>query len=97
MLIVVSYDVSTTSMEGRRRLRNVAKICENYGQRVQNSVFECELDHAQWIYLKNILLKEMNLKEDSLRVYLLGNQWHGRKEHYGIKTSYNISEDLLLL
>lgn len=97
MLIVLSYDVSTMTKEGRRRLRHVARICQNYGQRVQNSVFECELDHAQWISVKQQLLNEIDLEEDSLRIYLLGNHWHGHKEHYGAKKTFDILEDTLLI
>lgn len=85
MLVIVSYDVSTLTKEGRKRLRHVAKICQSYGQRVQNSVFECELDHSQWVKVKAELLNEINLQEDSLRIYLLGNHWHGHKEHFGTK------------
>ncbi|MBP3393077.1 MAG: CRISPR-associated endonuclease Cas2, partial [Lentisphaeria bacterium] len=73
MLVIVSYDVSTLTKEGRKRLRHVARICQSYGQRVQNSVFECELDHSQWVKVKAELLNEINLQEDSLRIYLLGN------------------------
>ena len=73
MLVLVSYDVSTTSAEGRRRLRRVAKACLNYGQRVQNSVFECPVDPAQWAELRHRLLDEYNPEEDSLRFYYLGS------------------------
>ncbi len=97
MLIIVSYDVSTMNAAGRKRLRHVAKICRNFGQRVQNSVFECEIDNAQWIRLKAELLNEVDLNEDSLRIYCLGNHWHGHKEHYGIKKTFSLSEDTLLL
>ena len=97
MLIIVSYDVSTLTKEGRKRLRHVAKICQSYGQRVQNSVFECELDHSQWVKVKAELLNEINLQEDSLRIYLLGNHWHGHKEHFGTKKTFDIAEDVLLI
>ena len=97
MLIIVSYDVSTLTKEGRKRLRHVAKICQSYGQRVQNSVFECELDHSQWVKVKAELLNEINLQEDSLRIYLLGNHWHGHKEHFGTKKTFDIADDVLLV
>ena len=97
MLVIVSYDVSTLTKEGRKRLRHVARICQSYGQRVQNSVFECELDHSQWVKVKAELLNEINLQEDSLRIYLLGNHWHGHKEHFGTKKTFDIAEDVLLI
>ena len=97
MLVMVSYDVSTLTKEGRKRLRHVARICQSYGQRVQNSVFECELDHSQWVKVKAELLNEINLQEDSLRIYLLGNHWHGHKEHFGTKKTFDIAEDVLLI
>ena len=81
MLIVVSYDVSTATQEGRRRLRRVAKICEDYGQRVQNSVFECLVDAERLVVMRNRLLAEVDPGEDSLRFYHLGNRWHRRVEH----------------
>ena len=97
MLVIVSYDVSTLTKEGRKRLRHVARICQSYGQRVQNSVFECELDHSQWVKVKAELLNEINLQEGSLRIYLLGNHWHGHKEHFGTKKTFDIAEDVLLI
>ena len=89
MVVVVTYDVETSSEGGQKRLRKVARVCENYGQRVQNSVFECSLDAAQLVTLKGMLLKEINTKKDSLRFYKLGNNWEGKIEHYGVKQSYN--------
>jgi len=89
VLIVITYDVETSSPTGQRRLRKVAKICENYGQRVQNSVFECSLDSAQFVLVKGKLLKEIDTKKDSLRFYKLGKNWDGKIEHYGTKQSYN--------
>jgi len=89
MLIVITYDVETSSPAGQRRLRKVARICENYGQRVQNSVFECSLDSAQLVLVKGKLLKEIDDKKDSLRFYKLGKNWEGKVEHYGAKISYN--------
>ena len=97
MLVIVSYDVSTLTKEGRKRLRHVARICQSYGQRVQNSVFECELDHSQWVKVKAELLNEIYLQEDILRIYLLGNHWHVHKEHFGTKKTFDIAEDVLLI
>jgi len=85
VLVLVSYDVSTTSEEGRRRLRQVAKTCLDFGQRVQNSVFECKVDPAQFARLKLRLLDICSAQEDSLRFYLLGANWRGKIEHYGAK------------
>jgi len=89
MLIVITYDVETSSADGQRRLRRVAKVCKNYGQRVQNSVFECILDSTQLVLIKSKLLKEIDVKKDSLRLYKLGKSWEGKVEHFGIKPSYN--------
>lgn len=96
MLILVSYDVSTSSAEGRRRLRRVAKICLDYGQRVQNSVFECNLDASQFVMVKDKLISEINENEDSLRFYILGNKWEGKVEHIGIKPSINFEDTLII-
>lgn len=87
MLVVVSYDVGTTTPEGRRRLRRVARACSDYGQRVQNSVFECLVDPAQWEVLRKRLLTEYEPEEDSLRFYFLGSNWKRRVEHHGTKSS----------
>jgi CRISPR-associated protein Cas2 len=89
MLVVVAYDVSTESEEGRKRLRRVARVCENRGQRVQNSVFECLVDAAQWVELRAELIREIRPAEDSLRFYFLGDKWKGRVEHVGAKASYD--------
>ena len=88
-MIVITYDVETSSEGGQKRLRRVAKVCENYGQRVQNSVFECSLDSAQLVLVKGTLLKEIDTKKDSLRFYKLGKNWEGKIEHFGAKQSYN--------
>lgn len=85
MVVLVTYDVSTVDARGRRRLRRVAKVCEDYGQRVQNSVFECLVDPADWTVLKSKLLKLYEPTEDSLRFYYLGRNWRRRVEHHGIK------------
>jgi len=89
MLVLVIYDVKTDTREGQRRLRNVAKVCENYGQRVQKSVFECLVDPEQWIKLKNKMVKEINTEEDNLRFYFLGKNWKLRVEEVGAKTTYD--------
>jgi CRISPR-associated protein Cas2 len=89
MLVVVAYDVSTESEEGRKRLRRVARVCENCGQRVQNSVFECLVDAAQWVRLRTELISEISPATDSLRFYFLGDRWKGRVEHVGAKATYD--------
>ncbi len=96
MLVLISYDVSTVDAAGKRRLRRVAKKCLDYGQRVQNSVFECVVDAAQWTKLKHELLDEVEKKEDSVRFYFLGNNWHGHVEHHGTKPSVDFEGTLLI-
>ena len=96
MLVLICYDVSTTTSAGRRRLRRVAKACEDYGQRVQNSVFECKVDPAQWEVLKHRLLDELDPGEDSLRFYFLGKNWQRRVEHEGVKPSYDPDGPLIV-
>lgn len=95
MMVLVTYDVNTETRAGRRRLRRVAKACEDYGQRVQNSVFECLLEPAQWVALRSRLVDETDQDEDSLRFYMLGKNWQGRVEHVGAKPTYN-PEGLLM-
>lgn len=85
MFVLISYDVSTTDREGQRRLRRVAKICQNYGQRVQYSVFECIVDPAQWAAVRAKLIDEIEKDKDSLRFYFLGSHWRRRVEHVGAK------------
>ena len=89
MMVLITYDVNTTTGEGRTRLRKVAKVCVDYGQRVQNSVFECLVDPAQFAELKHRLEKIINMEEDSLRYYFLGSNWKRRVEHVGAKTTYD--------
>lgn len=96
MLVLITYDVSTQSAEGKTRLRKVAKECVNYGQRVQNSVFECILDASQLLLLKDRLISLINEKEDSLRFYYLGNNYQTKVEHFGKKTSYK-AEGILMI
>lgn len=95
-LAIVSYDVSTRTPEGRRRLRRVARTCEDYGQRVQNSVFECWLSTETLLLLRNRVVEEMNATEDSVRIYLLGEQWKGRVEHYGVRSVFTPDAPLIL-
>jgi CRISPR-associated protein Cas2 len=89
MLVVVAYDVNTETEEGRKRLRRVARVCENCGQRVQNSVFECLVDAARWTRVRARLISEISEARDSLRFYFLGDNWKGRIEHVGAKASYD--------
>lgn len=89
MMVLVSYDVSTTDAAGRKRLRKVAKQCQNYGQRVQNSVFEIDTDYGTFLKVKDALLKLIDQEQDSLRFYYLGNHWERRIEHFGAKESYD--------
>jgi CRISPR-associated protein Cas2 len=85
----VTYDVCVTTREGERRLRHIAKVCLDYGVRVQNSVFECEVDPAQWVKLKAELLRIYKPSEDSLRFYMLGRRGFEKVEHFGAKAGYN--------
>lgn len=96
MYILATYDVSTTTPAGRSRLRRVAKTCLDYGQRVQNSVFECKVDPAQLITFKAKLLDIIDPKTDSLRFYHLGSNWHHRVEHHGAKQGYDVDGPLIL-
>lgn len=96
MLVVVSYDVSTKEAGGQRRLRRVAKTCEDFGQRVQNSVFECIVDPGQWTRLKFRLLDEFDPDRDSLRFYFLGAHYEHRIEHHGAKIPPNLTAPLVL-
>jgi len=97
MMVLVSYDVCTSDASGRRRLRKVAKVCEGYGVRVQNSVFECDVDPALWAELRHDLLKLIEETEDSLRFYFLGNNWRRRVEHHGDKAAVDLFGDTLLV
>ena len=97
MMVLVTYDVSTVDKQGRARLRRVAKACLDYGQRVQNSVFECDVDPAQWAGLKDRLTKLTKPEKDSLRFYYLGSNWERRVEHVGAKASVNLRHDSLIV
>lgn len=96
MLILITYDVETTTKAGEKRLRKVAKECVNYGQRVQNSVFECLLTEAQFVTLKATLASIIDDSADSIRFYFLGNNWQRRIETVGKVTSYNPSDELIV-
>lgn len=89
MMVLISYDVSTTSSAGKTRLRKVAKECQNHAQRVQNSVFEADLDYSAFLRLKDRLVKLIDPEQDSLRFYYLGNKWEKKVEHIGAKKTYN--------
>ena len=96
MMAVVSYDVSTVDPLGSKRLRKVAKVCVNYGQRVQNSVFEIDVDYGTFLKVKNELEKIIDKERDSIRIYYLGNNWKNRVEHIGAKETYD-PEGVLIL
>lgn len=95
MYVLVTYDVSTTTAAGRKRLRTVAKTCLNYGQRVQNSVFELLVDPGQWAECKAELCSVVNPSEDSLRFYYLGSNWKHRVEHVGTNPSIDLEGPLI--
>lgn len=97
MLVLVTYDVSVLTKDGRRRLRRIAKTCLDYGMRVQNSVFECEVNPAQFTVLKNSLIEIFNPKEDSLRFYFLGKKGRQKVEHIGAKVTVDPVRDALIL
>lgn len=96
MLVLITYDVNTETAAGRNRLRKIAKLCVNYGQRVQNSVFECLLDAAQCRSLQAKLLETMDTSKDSLRFYYIGNKYQTKIEQFGIKQSYDPQDTLLV-
>jgi CRISPR-associated protein Cas2 len=97
MMVLVSYDVCTRAKSGQARLRRVAKACLDYGQRVQNSVFECDVDPAQWAALKQRLTELIEPDEDSLRFYYLGSSWQHRVEHVGAKPTLDLRKDALVV
>lgn len=96
MLVLVTYDVNTADAAGRKRLRQISRQCVNYGQRVQNSVFECVMDAAKTRSVKNKLLSIIDPDRDSLRFYYLGNAYQAKVEHYGVKASYD-AEGVLVI
>ena len=97
MLVLITYDVSTINKPGRRRLSRIAKICLDYGQRVQNSVFECIVNPAQWTALRAELLRLYKPEEDSLRFYFLGKNWESKVEHHGSKDTPNLECGALIV
>lgn len=96
MFVLISYDVAVTDTGGPGRLRRVAKVCKDYGQRVQFSVFECIVDPAQWVMLKQRLIDEIDEERDSLRFYYLGSNWRRRVEHIGAKPSIDQEGPLIV-
>lgn len=96
MMVVIAYDVNTKTPSGQKRLRKVAKVCENYGQRVQNSVFECLVDHAQLQVLKAQLEEMIDPEQDSLRFYYLGKNWRHKIEHIGAKPGVDLTGPLIV-
>ena len=97
MLVLITYDVNVISDGGVKRLRNVAKICLDFGIRVQNSVFECEVDPAQFVILKSKLVKTIDSEKDSLRFYFLGKRGRERVEHIGAKPAFDVLRSSLIL
>lgn len=97
MQILLTYDVETVTPQGRKRLRQVAKVCTDYGQRVQNSVFELNIDPATLVTIKSKLHGIIDPKKDSIRIYNLGKNWERRVETMGLDESYNPESDLLML
>jgi len=96
MLVLITYDVNTETPVGRKRLRQVSRVCQNYGQRVQNSVFECEVDAGQLLTIKDRLIRLIDKETDSLRFYNLGNNSKNRVEHFGAKPSFDVREPLIV-
>mgnify|MGYP000963247392 CR=1 FL=1 len=96
MLVLITYDVSTETNAGKKRLNQVAKTCLRHGQRVQNSVFECNIDYATFLKLKNILIEIINQEKDSLRFYNLGNKYENKVEHIGIKPSIPLEGTIIV-
>lgn len=95
MLILITYDVNTETSAGRSRLRKVARQCVNYGQRVQNSVFECQVDAVKYREIKAVLEKIVDKDTDSLRFYNLGDKYKNKVEHIGAKPSFDVAEPLI--
>ena len=96
MMVLVAYDVETETKAGQRRLRRVARACQDFGQRVQFSVFECNVDPAQWVNLRSRLMQEIDPAKDSLRFYFLGSNWRRRVEHVGAKPTYDPEGPIIL-
>ncbi|WP_300803165.1 CRISPR-associated endonuclease Cas2 [uncultured Acetatifactor sp.] len=96
MLVLITYDVNTETAAGKKRLRQVAKQCVNYGRRVQNSVFECEMDAAKCREVKAILEEIIDVEKDSLRFYYLGNNYRNKVDHIGVKDSLDMKGSLIM-
>lgn len=96
MFILIAYDVSTTDKPGQKRLRRVARACEDYGVRVQKSLFECQVGKTEWAALRNRLLKEIDPKQDSLRFYHLDEDARIKVEHHGVKEPVDLTAPLIL-
>ena len=96
MLVIITYDVNTQNSAGKKRLRNVAKVCVNYGQRVQNSVFECVMDQAKCREVKHKLTGLIDKEHDSLRFYYLGNNYKNKVEHIGVDRGIAVDDTLIL-
>lgn len=96
MMVLVSYDISTMDKQGQARLRRIAKACLNHGQRVQNSVYECEVEPATWVAFREQLLGLYRSEKDSLRFYFLGHNWRNRVEHHGAKPSTDFDEPMII-
>lgn len=97
MKVLITYDISVVDCHGSKRLRHIARECLDYGIRVQNSVFECEVEPSQWINLKAKLLEIYDAKQDSLRFYQLGSNWKSKIEHYGAKKTPDTFRDILII
>lgn len=97
MMVLVTYDVSVVDPEGQKRLSKVAKLCQNYGQRVQNSVFECIVDPAQFVVMKDKLEEIINKDKDSIRFYRIGSKWRNKIQHIGAKKVFDLGNDTLYL
>ena len=95
-MVLVAYDVETETRAGQRRLRRVARACQDFGQRVQFSVFECNVDPAQWVTLRSRLVQEIDPAKDSLRFYFLGSNWRRRVEHLGAKPAHDPEGPIIL-
>ena len=96
MFILIAYDVSTVDKRGQKRLRRVARVCEDYGVRVQKSLFECQVGKTEWAVFRNRLLQEIDLKQDSLRVYYLGEDAKNKTEHHGVMEPLDLNAPLIL-
>jgi CRISPR-associated protein Cas2 len=97
MMVLITYDISFSSEDGKARLRRIAKICQDYGTRVQYSVFECDIEPAQWVRLKAELLSTYDGAVDSLRFYILGKNWRSKVEHHGAKPALDLFAGTLII